>query len=166
MYRIAFRISRKSTAGLRPRGAGLGISGAIRSHSASVRSDGYRLGLRAMSAIRTRLYIPSLNHNLRAATTSLKQSLRRAVTAQFLYGAEHRLGELAVRAPRTACASVTPCPTSGIEAVVAPHAIDHYRDGPTSDEDANDRKADSTHIVIKAADGVPDRAREAEAIGE
>ena len=65
MYRIAFRTSRKSTRGLRPRRPGLGISGATRSHSASVRSDGYRLVLRAMSAIRppiSRVHIPGSNH--------------------------------------------------------------------------------------------------------
>jgi hypothetical protein len=39
-YLIAFRISRKSTPGLRPRLAGFGRSGLIRSHSSSVRSVG------------------------------------------------------------------------------------------------------------------------------
>ena len=46
----------------------LGISGSIRTHSSSVRSVGYRLVLRAMSAIRSRLFrvhIPNFNHNRR-----------------------------------------------------------------------------------------------------
>ena len=66
------------TPGLRPRGGDLGISGAIRFHSASVRSDGYRRVLRAMSVIRlrvSRVNIPSLNNNPRATTTTLKRSL-------------------------------------------------------------------------------------------
>ena len=66
MYWIALRISRKLTAGLRPRGGGLRRCGAIQSHSASVKSDGYRLVLRAKSANPPRLSrvnIPSLNHN-------------------------------------------------------------------------------------------------------
>ena len=46
----------------------LGISGSIRTHSSSVRSVGYRLVLRAMSAIRPRLsrvHILNFNHNRR-----------------------------------------------------------------------------------------------------
>src|SRR5665213_1515599 len=63
--RIAFNTSRRSTSGLRPFLAGCGKNGAIRSHSSSVRSDGYRFVFFAISAIRPRfagVHIPSLNH--------------------------------------------------------------------------------------------------------
>jgi hypothetical protein len=84
LYRIAFRISRKSTLRRRPVLPHGGIKGSIRTHSSSVRPVGYSFVFRSILAIRLRVawvHIPSLNHATPKASSVFKRSLTRKAMA-------------------------------------------------------------------------------------